>query len=649
MKIWFTCCLTILSLVCTLVAAPVEFTVHTDQITKTINTGIYGQFLEHIFNSVHGGIWGDQILNGTLEPRSAFGGRGGRQGGEGTNAPGATPANIPPSYWEFVGGAGGVSIDPNKPFNADVSVHVEAKADGDVNAAPGIRQRNIFLKDHEKYTLSLYARGIGSVVVTFRDSDTVVFTKTVIGLTDQWQKFTVKFTSPRTVNAASLVIGVPGSAQSSVNFDQISLFSASALATGGYRPDLLKAVADLQPASIRWPGGSFASRYVWQNGIGPREKRLPHPAAQWNDRDTYQFGTDEFMQLCERVKADPVIVINTRRGVQDALNWLEYCMGDTTTEFGKLRAANGHRATYQLKTVEIDNETWNMRTSGYLNVISNFCPAIRAKFPCLKLSVCGSYGYDNGRGENNQTNWDGQILEAGKLFDILSPHYYNGIYTTADYVEDPRKYEQFLQGRGELIRNSANPNVKIYVSEWNLTNNRWTNDWRTGLYAGGILNGFERQSDIVTMTCPALFLRKQGVTTDWNNALVNFDQKSWFPGPSYVTMKLWRDSFAPNLLAVDGPDHPLNFVATRSTDKRTVFLKAVNPTTNTVETIVHLDGGMEPRKAAMQLIAPGAETVKNSLEQPNNIKATPATATIENSAVKFNMPPLSAGVVRITR
>jgi hypothetical protein len=28
---------------------------------------------------------------------------------------------------------------------------------------------------------------------------------------------------------------------------------------------------------------------------------------------------------------------------------------------------------------------------------------------------------------------------------------------------------------------------------------------------------------------PDLFLRKQGVTKDWDNALINFDQKTWFP------------------------------------------------------------------------------------------------------------------------
>ena len=49
-------------------------------------------------------------------------------------------------------------------------------------------------------------------------------------------------------------------------------------------------------------------------------------------------------------------MINTSRGVEDALHWLEYCMGDATTEYGKQRAANGHPAPYQLKTIEIDNE-----------------------------------------------------------------------------------------------------------------------------------------------------------------------------------------------------------------------------------------------------------------------------------------------------
>jgi alpha-N-arabinofuranosidase len=634
---------TMLSLLATKTTDSVSLTVHTDQTTKTVSTGIYGQFLEHIFHSVHGGLWGDQILNGTLElspPRR----RRSRQGRKPMQS--TTPRN-----WEFISDANEVSTDRDNPFNADVSARIEAKVDSDSTTGPGIRQRNIALKQGEKYTLSLYAHGGSNIIATFHDEDALIYTKTFTDLTSQWQKFTVKFTAPRTVDAASLTIS--SSSSRPVNIDQISLFSASALSIGGYRPDLFKAVADLQPDSIRWPGGGFANRYIWQNGIGPHEKRLPHPIQQWGDRDTYQFGTDEFIQFCEKVKAEPILVLNTSRGVDDALNWLEYCMGDEDTKYGKMRATNGHPAPYQLKTLEIDNEPWLMMDySKYLDIVNRFCPAIRAKYPNLKLSVAGSYGYDTGPGEGNQKanrNWDPHIIkEAGKLFDILSPHYYNGIYFTADFVEDPYKYEQFLKSRGEIIRKSENPNIKIYVSEWNLTNNRWGNDWRVGLYAGGILNAFERQGDMVTMSCPALFLRKQGVTTSWDNALINFDQSSWFPAGNYVVMKLWRDCFAPNLLAVDGPDRPLNFVATRSADKQTVFLKAVNPTKSAVRTAVLFYGDLTPKTAILKLAAPGGETVKNSLKEPDNIKVVSTTATVEGRTVRFTMPPLSAGVVCVT-
>jgi alpha-L-arabinofuranosidase len=623
-------------------AGSIALTVHTDQITKTISEGIYGQFLEHIFYSVHGGLWGDQILNGTLElrpPRPSWAVRGQDD----------KPATIPLN-WEFIGDTSDVFIDRDNPFNADVSVRLAAKSGVELSAGPGIRQTNIALEQGETYTLSLYARGSGNMVVTFSDGDIPVFTKTFTRLTAKWQKYAVHFTSTRSVYASTLMIS--SSSAGSVNVDQISLFSNSALATGGYRSDLFKAVAALQPASIRWPGGGFANRYIWQNAIGPREKRLPHPMEQWNDRDTYQFGSDEFIQFCDKVGAEPILVLNTSRGVEDALNWLEYCMGDKKTKYGKQRAVNGHPEPYKLKTIEIDNEPWLMMDySKYLDIAKRFCKAIRAKYPDLKLSVAGSYGYDTGPGEGNQeanSNWDPRIIaEAGKLFDILSPHYYNGIYFAADHVEDPYKYEQFLKERGEIIRKSDNPNIKIYVSEWNLTEEAWGNDWRVGLYAGGILNAFERQGDMVTMSCPALFMRKQGVTTSWDNALINFDQETWYPAGNYIVMKLWREYFAPNLLAVEGPERPLNFVATSSADKKIVYLKVVNPTSNTVEAKVRFDGEITPKNAIMQLIAPGGETVKNSLKEPDNIMVVTATAIVADQTVTFTMPSLSAAVVRV--
>jgi hypothetical protein len=59
-------------------------------------------------------------------------------------------------------------------------------------------------------------------------------------------------------------------------------------------------------------------------------------------------------------------------------------------------------------------------------------------------------------------------------------------------------------------------------------------------------------------------------------------------------------------------------------------------------------GHFHTQAATMQLIVPGGETAKNSLEQPDNIKIIPPPATVKRRVVKFTMPPLSAGVVRVT-
>jgi alpha-N-arabinofuranosidase len=129
--------------------------------------------------------------------------------------------------------------------------------------------------------------------------------------------------------------------------------------------------------------------------------------------------------------------------------------------------------------------------------------------------------------------------------------------------------------------------------------------------------------------------------------LINFDQKNWRPAGNYVVMRLWRDSFAPTLLAVEGPERPLNFVATRCADRRTVYLKIVNPTQNHVEAVIRMEGDFVPKTASFKLIAPGGETVRNTIEQPSNIRAVPAAAAVADRTIRFTMPPLSAGVVRV--
>ena len=53
-------------------------------------------------------------------------------------------------------------------------------------------------------------------------------------------------------------------------------------------------------------------------------------------------------------------------------------------------------------------------------------------------------------------------------------------------------YENYTEELEGVIAASPNPNIKIYMSEWNV----WSGlDWRNGLYAGGMLTMFERQGE----------------------------------------------------------------------------------------------------------------------------------------------------------
>ena len=59
---------------------------------------------------------------------------------------------------------------------------------------------------------------------------------------------------------------------------------------GGFRPDLLKAIKELRPPVIRWPGGCFASPYRWKDGVGPQHKRGPHPRTMWDYKEVNSLG-----------------------------------------------------------------------------------------------------------------------------------------------------------------------------------------------------------------------------------------------------------------------------------------------------------------------------------------------------------------------
>ncbi|MCL2624443.1 MAG: hypothetical protein FWD31_12345, partial [Planctomycetaceae bacterium] len=318
--------------------------------------------------------------------------------------------------------------------------------------------------------------------------------------------------------------------------------------------------------------------------------------------------------------------------VQEACDWLEYCNGPVTSKWGKVRADNGHPEPYNVKYWEIDNETQGEVTvEEYIAIIKRFVPAMKKIDPTIKIAVAGShYG--------PRERWDNPIInEAGEFFDYLSFHQYDDPNTFAD---GPGKIEQYFRELQQVIAQSPNKNIKIFDSEWNAQ----STDWRTGLYCGGMLNVFERCGDVVEIAAPALFLRHNSATA-WDNAFINFDNKSWYPAPNYVVMKLWREHYAPIRIRLDGDAKGLNVVATKSEDGETLYLKAVNPTNETCNATLNIDAAV--KNATMKLVTANSLRDRNTLENPSAITPKDGKVMIDGQTVRFELPAYSAGVVTV--
>jgi len=147
------------------------------------------------------------------------------------------------------------------------------------------------------------------------------------------------------------------------------------------RPDVLRAMRALAPASLWWPGGCFSVWYRWRDGVGPRDERPTRDRQFWSDNsahraraaghdegestaalgppETHAFGTDEFLEYCVAIGAEPFLVVNLGDGEP---------RGDGSPEEAASRARFCNRKRRPPSRVEwwgIGNATWGSHEPGH--------------------------------------------------------------------------------------------------------------------------------------------------------------------------------------------------------------------------------------------------------------------------------------------
>lgn len=344
-----------------------------------------------------------------------------------------------------------------------------------------------------------------------------------------WCEYTGQLTATGSDPHARFVIELEGTG--TLLLDYVSLFPETFRnRINGLRKDIAQTLEALHPAFVRWPGGCIVegidllNRIEWKKTIGDPKNR-PGIYDTWGYRATMGFGYHEFLQFCEDIRAAGMFVCNAGIGcqgrvgdacreedldafIQDALDAIDYALGDGTTEWSRKRVENGHPEPFPLQYVEIGNENWG---PVYEKRYDRFYRAIKAKYP--RLTLISTLGLGGQR--------------RHERVDMIDPHWY---VAPEFFLSSSRLFDQ--QERGGYA---------VYVGEYAVNQQVGGGNLLGALAEAAFLSGMERNSDLVKMASYAPLLENVNDRV-WPTNLIWFDSHRVMGRSSYHVQKMYAEN-----------------------------------------------------------------------------------------------------------
>lgn len=494
----------------------------------------YGIFFEEINHAGDGGLYAELISNRSFEDNASN-----------------------PDNWTAKGDAMTLLFEAaNTPLlneNQTRALLVWAQ-----EAGSGVRNQGywgINVVKGRTYTLSFWAKSYyedsygvpNTLTATLETADGTSLGQTVIDvdLSDEWTKITAEITA--TGSDVSGYFALTADKEGIFMIDMVSLFPPTYKdRPNGCRIDLAEKLEAMKPAFVRFPGGCFVegqyengktNRFEWKKTIGPIEERLGHRNVNWNYNVSDGLGFHELLQLTEDLGAEPLFVVNMGMGhgwmepydqieeyIDEALDAIEYCNGDVTTEWGAKRAANGHPEPFNMRLIEIGNENYNYSSENnndqsdhYADRYIQFYNAIKAKYP--EMVIIGNveaWGTDNPSWRNPHP------------VDIVDEHYYRNPDWFASQYEKYDNYDRSLP--------------KVYVGEYAVTSDFGnTGHLRAALGEAIFMLGMENNSDVCVMNCYApIFVNEND--QKWKPDMIRFNSSESYGTPSYHVQQLFPNN-----------------------------------------------------------------------------------------------------------
>ena len=297
----------------------------------------------------------------------------------------------------------------------------------------------------------------------------------------------------------------------------------------GIRKDVLAALREQRYTVLRYPGGNFVNTYDWADGVGPKDQRPRRREPAWNSIETNQFGTNEFIDFCRALGAEPMLAVNLgTRGLAEVSNFVEYCNAPVSTKYADLRAQHGWREPHKVKYWCVGNEMDGPWQIGQMTLEQNAwtgreaAKLMKRLDPSIKTILCGS----SGPWMKTFPDWDRRALEAGWEFaDYLALHNYatNWENDTTSFLGYAVEFERHIDALATILRETkqklgAKNDIYLSQDEWNVWYKDRTTDGKWGvaphlceetynledvLVVAQWLNVFLRKCDVLRMACLA--------------------------------------------------------------------------------------------------------------------------------------------------